>query len=441
MSKVRPNESPKILLVAEHASATFGGEALIPLQYFQRLREMDVDVHLLVHERTKKELRGAFPDDLERLHFVTDSFVNIWCDKIGKLMPDRLAVFTVGAASHLETQIRQRRLARSLVGTHRFDIIHEPIPVSPKLPSILFGLSAPLIIGPMNGGMDYPPNYNLAGRLERFIILSLRSTAGFWNSILPGKRQAALLLVANKRTYNALPAKLRKKRIFEFVENGVDVDLFRPESTSVKHGSFRIIYVGRLIDWKRVDLLIDACKRLSGSATFELDIVGDGPKRVALEEQVRRLSLAGHVRFHGRLPQTAAAGLLRSADVMVLPSMRECGGAVVLEAMASGVPVIAADWGGPADYITADTGILIAPATPDMFVDELAKAILSMARNPQAQAKIGQAGRRRAEALYDWRAKTRALMKIYEDVLSTRRPETSAECILISTSSPSSRVG
>ena len=83
------------------------------------------------------------------------------------------------------------------------------------------------------------------------------------------------------------------------------------------------------------------------------------------------------MQFHGRLPQSAAAELLRNSDIMVLPSMRECGGAVVLEAMASAVPVIATKWGGPIDYITADTGILIPPATPEIFVGELANALLS----------------------------------------------------------------
>jgi glycosyltransferase involved in cell wall biosynthesis len=418
MSKVHRNGLPKILLVAEHASAIFGGEALIPFQYFKYLREMDLDVHLLVHERTQRELRNAFPHDNERLHFVSDSLVNIWCCKIARLMPDRLAVFTVGAMSHLDTQIRQRSVVRSLLRKYRFDIIHEPIPVSPKLPSMLFGLSAPVIIGPMNGGMDYPPNYNLAGRLERIVVAGLRSTAAFWNYCLPGKQQAASLLVANKRTFSALPAKLQKKRIFEFVENGVDLDLFRPGLTDRKHGNFRIIYVGRLVDWKRVDLLIEACKRLVGNVEFELDVVGDGPLRGVLERQVQRSSLESRVRFHGRLPQSAGADLLRGADVMVLPSMRECGGAVVLEAMASGVPVIATNWGGPADYISAETGILIQPATPDLFVGELSEAMLWMAKNPKLRIKMGEAGRQRAAAHYDWRAKVRALLKIYEDVLN-----------------------
>src|SRR5262249_30344606 len=146
------------------------------------------------------------------------------------------------------------------------------------------------------------PNYNLAGRLERFIVFSLRFTAAFWNWILPGKQQAALLLVANKRTYHALPTGLRKKQIVELVENGVDLELFRPASSGAKHENFRIIYVGRLVDWKRVDLLIAACARLVGNVNFEVDIIGDGPKRRELEAQVLRLSLGDRVRFHGRLP-------------------------------------------------------------------------------------------------------------------------------------------
>ena len=82
MPQNSPNKLPRLLLVAEHASAVFGGEALIPFQYFKHFRELGVDVHLLVHERTRNELQKAFPRDLDRLHFVRDSRLNIWCDKI-----------------------------------------------------------------------------------------------------------------------------------------------------------------------------------------------------------------------------------------------------------------------------------------------------------------------------------------------------------------------
>jgi glycosyltransferase involved in cell wall biosynthesis len=419
MSQAVGKKGLKILIVAEHASSVFGGEALIPYQYFKCLREMGVDVHLLVHERTKRELCNAFPHDVDRLHFVADSLVNIWCHEIGKLLPDRLAAFTLGTVSHWETQIRQRRVARALVHTYDFDIVHEPIPVSPKLPSMMFGLSAPVIIGPMNGGMDYPPNYDLASTFERAIISALRWSSTFWNRILPGKRRAALLLVANKRAYAALPSNIKNKKILELVENGVDLDRFQAGSNVTRRDQLAIIYLGRLVDWKRVDLLIDACSRLVDRVNFRVQIVGDGPERPALEKQVKQVSLRDHIQFHGWLSQAAAAELLRSSDIMVLPSMLECGGAVVLEAMASAVPVIATNWGGPADYLDENTGILIAPNTPGEFVEGLANAILWVARNSEVRAKMGQAGRQRVESFYDWRVKAKALLKIYEDVAST----------------------
>ena len=387
--------TPRVLLVAEHASAVFGGEALIPFQYFKHLRGMDIDVHLLVHARTQKELEAAFSEQNNRLHFVADSFINVWCSKLGRAMPARLADFTSGVLSHLDTQVRQRRLARSLVRMLRIDVIHEPIPVSPKIPSMMFGLSVPVVMGPMNGGMDYPPNYNLAGGLERLVIFILRATSAFWNWVLPGKRLAALLLVANRRTYEALPRGLRGARVLELVENGVDVEVFKPavvDDQEDRDEMLRVVYVGRLVDWKRVDLLISACARLVGRENselkFELDIVGDGPLRGQLETQVNDLSLTRYVRFHGRLTHSETAILLRSAHVMALPSMRECGGAVVLEAMASGVPVIAAHWGGPTDYVTPETGILIPPATPNEFIQALAAAIVSMAKDPSKRRKM-----------------------------------------------------
>lgn len=417
MHAVCETAAPKVLLVAENVSAKFGGQALIPLQYFRCLREMGIDVHLLAHVRTQKELLDFFPNDAQRLHFVADSFVNIVCDKIGKLMPDRLAEFTVRTISYLDTQLRQRRLARSLIESCGLNVVHEPIPVSPKLPSMTFGLPVPVIIGPMNGGMDYPPDYNAAGFFERVTVPLLRWTAAFWNRAIPGKLRAALLLVANRRTYDALPSVLKSRPIIEMVENGVDLALFKPKTESGTGDTLRIIYVGALIDLKRVDLLLSACARIVGKTNFRVDIVGDGPLREALEAQADRLSLTDRVHFYGQLPQSKAAAVLQQSDIMVHPSMRECGGAVVLEAMASSMPVIAADWGGPADYIDASTGILIPPVAPDVFVGQLADAILQLARDPQLRIRMGKAARQRIEDLYDWHVKTKTMLNIYADVI------------------------
>lgn len=412
---------PKVLLVAEHASALFGGEALIPFQYFKQLRKMGVDAHLLVHQRTKCELLKEFPQDADRLHFVSDSLINVYCHRLSQLLPSRIAVFTTGALSHFDTQIRQRRLAKSLIRQFGFDVVHEPIPVSPKLPSMLFGLAAPVVIGPMNGGMDYPVNFNKNTRLQRALIKALRSTASFWNSIFRGKREAAVLLVANGRTFEALPTSLKTKNVVHLVDNGVDTNLFRPLSKIERNNKFKVIHIGRLVDVKRVDLLIAACARIKRNLDFQLDVVGDGPLRSELAAQAELLGIGNLVRFHGRQSHVDTAKLLGSADVLAFTSMHDCGGAVILEALASGVPVVATEWGGPIDYVTKEVGILVPPTTEDMFVREFADALLWMANNPASRGQMAEAGRLHVLKNFAWTCKAKALIAVYKSVVHERR--------------------
>ena len=156
-----------------------------------------------------------------------------------------------------------------------------------------------------------PQIISLDGYFERFCIFILRSTANFWNRVLPGKLNAALLLVANKRSYDALPSRLQQKRVVELPENGVDLDVFLPLPHNENLKTVNLIYVGALIDWKRVDLLVDACARLVDKVDFRLDIVGDGPERRSLETRVRALSLTSRVTFHGRLTHGAVAPIMR----------------------------------------------------------------------------------------------------------------------------------
>ena len=75
--------------------------------------------------------------------------------------------------------------------------------------------------------------------------------------------------------------------MIEFAENGVDLDRFHADPGVTARENIRIIYLGRLVDWKRVDLLLSACAQLVGKVDFQLHIVGDGPLRASLEEESR----------------------------------------------------------------------------------------------------------------------------------------------------------
>ena len=359
----------RIIIAADNASRRFGGEAFIPLNYFRLLLARKEDVRLVVHARNKSELTLQFPDELDRLYFVDDTPMHKALFWFGRFLPRRLADATTGLIIHLSTQLHQRRIVRELVKTHHVEVVHVPIPVSPKTPSLMWGLGAAVVIGPLNGGMDYPEAF----RRERSFLSGLAFTFGRWlanfvNILIPGKRRADVILVANRRTREALPRGMTG-HIVELVENGVDFSIWQQRSTKKeKNDLIQFVFVGRLIDWKALDVVLEAMHRLQGHLPVSLEIIGDGPMRDSWQTLTDRLGLGSVVKFSGWLSQEACALRLQQADVLVLPSLFECGGAVVLEAMAVGIPVIATAWGGPTDYLDKSCEILVKPQSRESLI-------------------------------------------------------------------------
>ena len=101
----------------------------------------------------------------------------------------------------------------------------------------------------------------------------------------------------------------------------------------------------------------------------------------------------------------------------MLPSLREGGGAVVLEAMAVGLPVIATNWGGPADYLNSSCGILVEPASKEGFVKGLTDAMLKLAQSPELRHSMGCAGPERVREHFDWERKVDRILEIYQQMI------------------------
>jgi len=424
----------KVLIVAEHASLKYGGEAALPLHYFRVLRQRGIETWLIVHERTREELESLFKSDRDRLYFISDTIWHRWLWQCSQFLPQRIADFTFGLVLRLITQISQRRLAKKIVQEQNIDVVHQPILVSPKEPSTIFEMGAPVVIGPMNGGMKYPPGFSRENGLVNLGVETGRLFANLFNTLIPGKRKASTILVANQRTKESLPKGIAGK-IIEVVENGVDLSVWKPkslydslgtnylaaltetETTTTSTSSVKFVFVGRLVRWKAVDLLLKAFKYIATHTPVELEIIGDGEQRLDLEALAEELNLTS-VNFTGFLSQSDCAQRLQSADVMVLPSLYECGGAVVLEAMTMGIPVIATNWGGPTDYIDESCGILVEPQTPDLFVVNLADAMLKLAESPELRQSMGQAGHQRILDRFDWEVKVDTMLDIYQDAIA-----------------------
>jgi glycosyltransferase involved in cell wall biosynthesis len=198
------------------------------------------------------------------------------------------------------------------------------------------------------------------------------------------------------------------------IPNAVDVAA-SPRFRSEERARPRILAVGRLKPPKDFQTLVEALAALP-HGSFDALIVGDGPDRARLEEQIRELWLTGRVRLAGQ--RRDVPELLAGADVFVLPSRSEGHPVSVLEAMAAGVPVVASRVGGiPEQVEDGVTGLLVEPGDPEA----LAAALGRLAADPALRRRLGVAGRRRAEKAFDLDAFRRAHLEVYSREFARRR--------------------
>jgi glycosyltransferase involved in cell wall biosynthesis len=417
-------EPLRVLIVAENASDSFGGEAALPLRYFKLLRDRGIPAWLITHARVRDELARTIPDHLDRIHFIEDSRLHRCLWWLGANLEPRLEYVSTGFLSRLVTQVAQRRVARVMVKQHDIQVVHQPTPVSAREPSLLTDLDAPVVIGPMKADTDYPPAFrNEESLFTRMAIGVGRASAGWLNHIFPGKRQASVLLVANSQSRSALNG--TNAKVFDLAENGVDTKVWRPIRAETHSSHCRFVFVGRLIRSKGIDLFLRAFADVAANGCEVSGlIVGDGRLQGKLRTQAEAAGILGtapnepgKVYFVGWQSAAEVAELLVTQDCLVLPTLLESGGAVLLEAMAVGLPVIATKWGGPAEYVDETCGILVPPDSRESLVAGLAAAMKRLARDPKLRRRMGQAGRRKIERFYTWDTKIDRILDFYREAV------------------------
>jgi glycosyltransferase involved in cell wall biosynthesis len=175
-----------------------------------------------------------------------------------------------------------------------------------------------------------------------------------------------------------------------------------------------VLFVGRLVSYKGVDVLLDA---LSGVDAVGL-IVGDGPQRADLELQARALGIENRVRFVGMAADEELAALYRACDVFVLPSVtrQEAFGVVQLEAMAAGKPVVSTDLGTGVGWVNrhAETGFVVPPGDPVA----LREAIRRVISDPQLQKSMGDAAMRRVRSAFTVEKMIDDTLALYREVMT-----------------------
>jgi glycosyltransferase involved in cell wall biosynthesis len=175
-----------------------------------------------------------------------------------------------------------------------------------------------------------------------------------------------------------------------------------------------VIGAGRFVKWKGFDLLIDVVSSMNQRGKVKLWLAGDGPEMPVLRAKVEELELEDVVTFWGFVQDIRP--LLWAADIFVLPSKEpEPFGLVLLEAMASGLPVVATSSGGPLDMVTADTGWLVALDNPSSMLSALEQAF-----NERSLSQMGHNAMERA-CLFDISEIGFQYIRLYNDILSSAK--------------------
>jgi glycosyltransferase involved in cell wall biosynthesis len=312
-----------------------------------------------------------------------------------------------------------RRFAADL-RAGRFDIVHRVTPLSPTTPSFFLARAChqagvPLVLGPLNGGVPWPKGYGNVQRAEGEWLSHVRDAY----KLLPGYRQtrayASAIIAGSVSAWEQLQP-WRKNCVY-IPENAIDPARFTGRCQPFQGRPLRVAFVGRLVPYKGADILLEAAAPLIREKKILVDVIGDGPEMPRLRKMVDELGLQAGVLLDGWVPHQELGERLRQAQIFGFPSLREFGGAVVLEAMAMGLVPVVVGYAGPNELVTDATGYRVPIGPRDTVVERFRDVLSTLEAQPERLIEKGEQARRRVFTHFTWEAKARQVLAVYAWVL------------------------
>jgi glycosyltransferase involved in cell wall biosynthesis len=414
-----------VLLIAESANPEW---ASVPLEGWSHSRALAkvAKVHLVTHVRNRGAIvraglvegRDFTSIDNERIASPLSGLSSRLRGGAGKGWTTNMAL---SALAYYSFELELWRQFRTRIAAREFDLVHRITPLSPTCQSIIakrlakFGV--PFVIGPLNGGVPWPTHFTERQHAEREWLSHIRGLYKLMPGYRSTRRYSAAIIAGSKYTYGEMPHWAKDKCVY-IPENGVDLDRFKVPRDQTATLPLRAAFVGRLVPYKGADMLLEAAAEFLKAGQLELHIIGDGPQRTVLETIVDRLGVGSRVRFHGWIPHTEVQARLRVCDFLALPSIREFGGAVVVESMALGVAPVVADYAGPSELVDEKTGIRVGFHDKNSLIEGMRQAIGNVIRFPETLDKLGAAGREKVREKLTWEAKANQVAAVYDAVLA-----------------------
>ena len=421
------NSKLRVLLIAESCNPRWTSA---PLTAYSQARALaardDLDITLVSQVRNREALESDRIAGQLRLHFIDNEFVARPFFVIGERFrgAGQLSWTTAQAFSWPAYIVFERmvfRQFRTELRAGSFDLIHRLSPLSPTMGSPLASLTdVPMLIGPLNGGLPWPREYPALRKQEREWLVPLRKLYRWLPYHRSMYRRLRGVIAGSRHTATEIPTWFRGGR-FYVPDPGIDTDripISEAWNAPERGKKFRFVTIGRLVPYKGTALILEALAhspQLRRDA--ELFVIGEGSQRSELERRTLELGLTSTVQFTGSIEHTRLKDELGRAQAFVFPSLREFGGGVVLEAMASGLPPIVVDYGGPGEYVTPDCGVLLPMVARDELVPKLAEAMESLVNDPDRCRRLSQVCTERARSEFTWTVKAERIVGIYREVL------------------------
>jgi glycosyltransferase involved in cell wall biosynthesis len=416
----------RVLLIAEAANPEW---VSVPLEGWSHSRAImgKVDAHLVTQIRNEAAIRRAALGDSE--------FTAIDSENVARKAVKLASVLRGGAGKgwtavtalealaypYFERLVWKRFGAE--ITAKKFDVVHRITPLSPTVPSPIAAKCAragvPFVMGPLNGGVPWPRGFDGARRREKEWLSYVRGAYRLMPGYRATRRHAAAILVGSRDTWKQMPRRYWDKCVY-VPENAVDPSRFTRTVEGEGTRPLKIAFVGRLVPYKGADMLLEAAAPLIRGGAATVEIIGDGPEMPALRALVERERIGTGVSLPGWVEHARLHERLLGADVFGFPSIREFGGAVVLEAMAVGLVPIVVGYGGPAELVTDDTGVRVPVGSREAIVRGFRAALEGLVKRPESIRPMGVRARQRVLRHFTWEAKASQVVEVYRYVLGHR---------------------
>jgi glycosyltransferase involved in cell wall biosynthesis len=401
----------KILISAYACNPSKGSEPGNGWNWSYHVATRGYEVYCLTTVKGREDIQIKLAElNLPNLKFV---YVDVphWVDKLYK--------YQAGVYFHyFYWQHQAYKNARNLDKEVDFDIVHHVTYNSLQFGSELWKINKPMVYGPSGGGqLSLPILRKYFGKhwyKERIRNLISTVLIRFNRNTRSSVKNAHLFIASNEDTH-LMASKLGAKKLSFMIDATI------PESFVEKYytprepsDTLRILWIGRIYPRKGLNLVLEVLGQLKDIIPFKLTVIGDGPLRDELPVWIKQNNLEEYVDWRGKVPFSEVKAAYLSHDVFFFTSLRDSCPPQLLEAMATGLPIVTLAIHGAKTLVPDEAGIKVFPSSLLRTVEGLKEALQKLYSNPNQREEMGRKGIAYAQG-QSWESRVDFIVKVYEE--------------------------